>query len=216
MKPINIIFFIIITARSVYSVAAPNKTAILDNNPMSANTNKEFLNQMNSLIKSNKSPKSKFKSYLNISHNEIEDDKNEKLNEFLSLKKVQHLDEFNMMMIPEYRSIYKINFKILEATNQINDSNLIKIGVTSCNLNELFRGMKICSWHWILNERENVFPFIRPKARCNCENCQVDIKSECKPLFTLMPALVRESTIGGIEKWWFCLEEVPTSCACFY
>lgn len=44
MNLLNIVLVFMITARSDHSIAAPNKVSILDNNLMSANTKKEFLN----------------------------------------------------------------------------------------------------------------------------------------------------------------------------
>lgn len=77
-------------------------------------------------------------------------------------------------------------------------------------------------------DREDKFPFKRANAQCNCENCQAktiydsDIYrlSSCQQEFVLLPVLVREvlptlfKTNDTIEKWWFNMEEVPTSCIC--
>jgi len=80
----------------------------------------------------------------------------------------------------------------------------------------------ICPWHWILTERKDKYPFKRPYAVCNCQNCQAKTVydsnmnkiSNCQNVFNLMPVLTRDYVSNNIEKWTFSLEEVPTSCVC--
>ena len=38
--------------------------------------------------------------------------------------------------------------------------------------------------------------------------------SSCQPENVLMPVLIKEKVGNNIEKWWFNLEEIPTSCIC--
>lgn len=172
--------------------------------------------------------KSKFKSYLQISH--VDSSKNELLNEFLALKMYQYADKINMMTIPDFRIVLDSSVKIIksetvEPGKKMNES--FKIGTTSCNLERIAYGrsnspIPVCPWHWVITEREDKYPFKRANARCNCVDCQAKTiydsdlyrLSSCQPENILMPVLVREKLVNNTERWWFNMEEVPTSCIC--
>ncbi|RNA07594.1 hypothetical protein BpHYR1_035959 [Brachionus plicatilis] len=50
-----------------------------------------------------------------------------------------------------------------------------------------------------------MYPHRRVFSKCNCEKCL--IQSSCTPIYTLMPALIKDG-----RNWNFVLENVPTSC----
>lgn len=182
----------------------------------------QFLNQQRNY---SNELKSKFKNFIQIE--QTDEMRSNHLNKFLTNKINQYLDEINTMVIPEFSQYYEKYFKIIRATNTINDDNLTKIGESFCNLELVAlskedKSSSVCPWHYLNVQRVNMFPFSRANAKCNCLNCQAKTIfdsdffkiSKCMPIYSLKPALIRESIIDGVEKWWFCLEEVSTSCVC--
>lgn len=168
--------------------------------------------------------KFKAKTYLQISSSSSL--KTEYLNDFLTLKLNENNDKINMMLIPEFRFIYQNYFKIY-TNDELRNDNLIRLGSTSCDLETLSIDMinnsvSICPWHWLIDTREDRYPFKRPLAKCNCNNCQaktiydseIQRLSSCKAVNSIMPVLIRSSVVNDTEKWFFNLEEVPTSCVC--
>lgn len=210
-----------------------SKSIILENDPLSISmteSNKEFLEKLTEHIIDKQRlhtlrSKSKFKSYISVlEHDPL---KSELLKEFLSTKILQYFDEINMVIIPDFKTLFETSIRISyfnESHNKKVES--LKIGSINCNLDQLehLESLSVCSWHWIISERENIFPFFRAHAICNCANCQAKTIydtdhfrfSKCKQVFSIMPALVRETSQNDKinEKWWFALEEVPTSCVC--
>lgn len=198
------------------------------------NIAKEFsyqrVNSKNSKDQMYAAKKSKYKSYLQVSADDPT--RNESLNEFLAFKIYQYADKINMMTIPEYRIVLEGSVKIIKnespgINQKVGTNQASKIGTTSCNLEQIAHRksnepIPVCPWHWVITERESKYPFKRANAKCNCENCQaktiydsdVNRLSSCQPENILMPVLIREKHPNNTEKWWFSMEEVPTSCIC--
>lgn len=155
------------------------------------------------------------------------------LNEFLAAKIYQFIEKINLMTIPEFRQAFESSIKVLKynPNKKINPAEST-IGSTSCRLEKItnsrtFNPVPVCSWHWVINERMDKYPFRRALARCNCVDCQAKTKfdsdrrrlSGCMPNVVLMPVLYKENNNknnnnSSIERWCFGLEEVPTSCIC--
>ena len=172
--------------------------------------------------------KSKHKAFLSLSS---EDKLREKeLKKFLAYKYEQYMDEINMMSIPEYRVIYKDLITVLKPNYQ-NLNKLIIINNNSNHINKtcikheklMFKlNEPMCSHTWLIIKRENLYPFKRGIAKCNCDKCQVnkinnynsDHVSKCMPSNSLVPVLFKETIGSNMERWWFSLEEIPTSCHC--
>lgn len=77
----------------------------------------------------------------------------------------------------------------------------------------------ICPHHFVEIKREDIYPFIRKHAVCNCENCIFsDDKTgdlKCKPVYLGMMALKRDACKeDGQYEWKAVLEKVPISCSC--
>ncbi len=150
--------------------------------------------------------------------------KEDLLTRFLSNKIQYYNENLDKMLIMELRSTQESSIKIIKVPAYDQDS--FKIGFNDCQKDKLSKEKigPLCPWHWLISERENIFPFSRALAKCNCEQCQIQIfenstnetktQAACNPLITLTPALIRESIINGTENWRFVLEEVPTSCFC--
>ncbi len=157
------------------------------------------------------------------------------LNKFMSEKIQQYSEDLNVMVMPEFRSLYEKKFRMIrQVIEDIDYKNLSKIGSTSCSLeiiahSNTVKSSSVCPWHWVNVKRENLFPFVRSSAVCNCNSCLARtvydngyIKaSRCLPTYSLMPALIRDhsnhsnqSDENKMERWWFTLEEIPTSCFC--
>lgn len=228
MQHLILVFLITFLTQKLDATNEMNIT-YLESNPFEKISHKEFLFKIDKefsnkqRLNSNKKLKSKFKSFITVLLND--QNRSDQLKEFLSSKIVQYFDEINMLLIPEFKPIFENIIKIIKMETKSKEVEYsVKIGTLSCNLDQLaeIRHMTVCSWHWILVERESIFPFIRANAKCNCENCQAKTIydsdkfkfSKCKPIYSLLPALTRESITNDVEKWVFSLEEVSTACVC--
>ena len=170
--------------------------------------------------------KLKVKSFLSImSNNTI---KSELLNEYLALKVYEYSDKINIMSVPELRIIFENIIKVIKNNvDSLDSTGSIKIGTTSCmleqfSLNRLNTSVPVCPWHWVIMKREDKYPFKRASVKCNCLSCQAKTiydsdgirLSSCQPENNLLPVLIRDSVVNGLEKWSFALEEIPNSCVC--
>lgn len=183
--------------------------------------NKQLLNKQ----KHSKISKSMYRNYVEIDQADL--NRQDLLDQFLSEKQQQYANEINMIIIPQFRHIFQEKFKIINRNYDLNDDEFIEMGSTSCHLEQIaFSSLKktaaVCPWHWVLIERDDLYPFVRANAKCNCKDCLAktvyDTKnvnlSQCEQKIMLLPSLVRQSVSGGLEKWRFSLEEVPSSCYC--
>ena len=168
--------------------------------------------------------KSKFKNYLLVSKTDL--NREDYLNKFLSKKINQYSEELNVLTIPEYRGLYKKYFKIVKR-KYISDFFIRNKSNTKCSLNIEYESTKkitsVCPWDWANVTRDDIFPFQRPNAFCNCNNCLAKTKydsgysrrSFCNPNYSIIPALIREPLNNSVfDRWWFIFEEIPTSCFC--
>lgn len=192
----------------------------LTNNEIIKINEQLLIKQRNSTIS-----KSIYRNYVEVDQEDL--NRQDLLDQFLSEKQQQYANEINMIIIPEFRSFLQEKFKIINRNYDLNGDEFIEMGSTSCHLEQIaFSSPKktapVCPWHWVLIEREDLYPFVRANAKCNCNNCLAktvyDTKnvnlSQCRQTFMLLPSLVRRSVSGSLEKWWFTFEEVPSSCYC--
>lgn len=224
------LIIILISFNQLNSLPTHSITKLFNDNPLIRFSDQELLKISSQFIDqqrnyTNEMKKSKFKNFIQIE--QTDDKRSNHLNKFLTDKINQYLDEINTMIIPDFSQFYEQYFKIVRAKSTINDDNLTRIGETYCNLELVAlskedKSSSVCPWHYLNVERVDMFPFSRANAKCNCLNCQAKTIydsdffriSKCMPIYSLKPALIRESLIDGVEKWWFCLEEVSTSCVC--
>lgn len=227
---LTLLNFILIT-----QINAKTLNRNFDNNPLSfEEIHKEFSkNNFKKKLQDNQPlvHLKKMKHYNNLDLSQTHVSRNEILNEFLATKIYQHLDIINQMTVPEFRHQFEDTIKISKynAEEHANTTDQKRIGSTSCILEKLTNShsrisVPVCSWHWVMTEREDKYPFQRPNAICNCKECQANTiydsdrrrLSGCIPNLTLVPMLFRESfkPDATTERWWFRLEEVPTSCVC--
>lgn len=235
-----ILIQIVFDAKITYQMSTNNSadsknyfnSLIVDYDPLELLSQEELLKVASVLVENQRNTslkmKSKFKNYLEI-NSSMYRYKSLFLNRFLAEKSNQYLDYINLLLIPEFRPLYKSKFKILKSNSNYQTlvTNLDTIGTTSCNLEKVAlasdeKETSVCPWHHVNKERDNVFPFTRSFAKCNCNDCQAKTifdsdymrTSSCTPFYSLMPALLREKISLEKERWWFSLEEVSTSCYC--
>lgn len=173
-----------------------------------------------------------FGNYLKVNTNDPM--KTQLLKEFLCVKFFQYFDTINYLSMGEYRhSMYE--FKIFQFNSQIllseKHRTTKKHGIDKCDLENVARSnyienVSVCPWHWIVIEREELYPFNLPVAKCNCINCQAKTRydsdrrsiSACTTNYALKPVLAKLPYASGLndneELWVFNLEEVPVSCSC--
>lgn len=78
----------------------------------------------------------------------------------------------------------------------------------------------MCPHHFVVEVREDRYPFNRTRAVCNCEKCLVlpetdFIEYGCLPIMLLQPVLVRgECKSNGFYEWTPKYESVPIACKC--
>ena len=171
----------------------------------------------------------KHAQYIDVSSSNLS--KIDLLNEFMAGKIYQYLETINLMTIPEFRLVFESSIKILKYDSDKVQEDQIHgiIGSTSCKLEKITNSkiptaMPVCSWHWIMIDRVDKYPFRRALAKCNCIDCQAKTifdserrrLSGCMPNVVLMPVLFRDNLKSNesTERWWFALEEIPTSCIC--
>ena len=142
------------------------------------------------------------------------------LNEFLSRKSFQYMDDINSLNIEMPISNYKIDIIKFNSSTAYDNSFQV-IGNTRCWVNKYEIMYFVCPWHYVFAEREEMFPSTRAFAKCNCDTCnartQFDtsaIRSRCRPKVSFMPVLILINYDEGIETWKFGLEEVPQLCRC--
>ncbi len=172
--------------------------------------------------------------------------KSELLAEFLSLKTQEHAEKISLVQVPEFQMIYESQLKICNSFKSHSFSNMhntnetvetshdtlthssIKLGSSSCQLEHYsvevsYLPAPVCPWHWLIVKRNDMFPFTRVIAKCNCVTCQAKTiydsdmmrMSSCNPVYILTPALVKDTLVmNGTEKWTFCMEKVLFSCVC--
>lgn len=173
-----------------------------------------------------------FGNYLKVNRNDPM--KTELLKEFLCVKFFQYFDTINYLSMGEYRhSLYE--FKIFQFNSELlnngkhrtsNKHGIDKCDLENVALNNYDENVSVCPWHWIVIEREELYPFKLPVAKCNCANCQAKTKydtdmksiSGCNTNYALKPVLARLTDVPDLsnteEIWVFNLEEVPVSCSC--
>jgi len=164
--------------------------------------------------------KTKFKNYLQINKNELEQLKKLKLSEFLAEKLLQFKDKLDLIQITGADNEIKVvieNEKEILATKR-HDCKLKRTVASLASSKE--EQSQVCPFDWHVDKRENKYPFQRAFASCKCSDCQAIVSklmvSACRPDYMLFPILFRESfdASGQIENWRFYLEKVAVSCSC--
>ena len=178
----------------------------------------DFANKLNKILIDKQRNSSKVKHQNRLIFEQSDPLKEDHLKKFLSDRMQHYAVELAQIMIPELRPTIEKTFKIVKS-NYKQDEEPFRIGVSSCQLTKFEERstVPLCPWHWLIVERDHLYPFNRAQAKCNCKECKTKRDPQytaCTPLTTFTPALIRESLVNGTEKWSFGLEEVPTSCFC--
>ncbi len=81
----------------------------------------------------------------------------------------------------------------------------------------------ICPFKYIVNKRENKYPFYRVQVKCTCDKCTLT-KSKfiqnfysCQPVVKYVPVLIREENkcdSDGFYRWLPSTEIVNLACVC--
>lgn len=76
----------------------------------------------------------------------------------------------------------------------------------------------VCDHHFAIVQRDDLYPFTRHHAVCNCETC-LNLESigsiGCMPVYTMLYALKRGACLDNNEyEWKPVLENVAISCSC--
>lgn len=141
-----------------------------------------------------------------------------------------NLDDITFMSVDAFKPRYSIR----QVKYDANQGRLIaKYGSQKCSLEsdpsdeeaendqQAPRTMPICPWHYELTLRDNIYPYMRINAKCNCVDCLAKTKfdakytmSYCRQVFTLMPVLIKTRTQSADFEWKFAMEQVATSCVC--
>ena len=202
------------------------KIGVFSNNPraeLTFNYYEDLMKKVNKILiekqrNSSRHDKSKQQNIFSVSQEDPL--KEDHLRKFLSIKMQFFNENLDKMIIPELGSTLDRSINIIKSISKQPES--FKIGIDHCQMDKSDKEniSPLCPWHWLINERENIFPFTRAVANCNCKECQARTfdksinATACEPLITPTPALYRESIENGTENWKFVLEEVPTSCFC--
>lgn len=111
----------------------------------------------------------------------------------------------------------------LEYVNINKNHNFLTEGSTVCARTKItsWNGhsyKSTCPHHFVNVTRDDLYPFSRKHAVCNCENClnleQIG-KMGCKPIYAKLYALKRGVCRGdGEYEWKPVLEQVAISCSC--
>ena len=97
-------------------------------------------------------------------------------------------------------------------------------GYRTCDINKQTKWQvnhnSICPHHFVEENRDDRYPFIRSRAVCNCDSCLVlpdssFIKYGCQPIRIFEPVLVRGKCLSnGVYEWTLNYESVAIACGC--
>ena len=158
----------------------------------------------------------------------------------ISIRKIDCVNPPETQLNKQYASAYSQYIKQNKASklaiyhsgevyqNELADSSDLSqvyylSGHQVCGLNEQTRWdlnyNAMCPHHFVVEVREDRYPFKRTKASCNCERClglsDLDFKYSCLPTYYLEPVLVKgECMSNGFFKWTAKYELVANGCKC--
>ena len=185
----------------------------------------KLMEYYNSIPKSKNNPNVLLNKFKNL------EEKKSELTKILQRKLSDEMASRNLDLVLMMQPEFENEFKHLIINSQSNKTNYLKShGSTSCTLDKTALStnsdytVKICPWHYESYYRKDKFPHLRISVKCNCENClgkqrskfsQEYFNSYCKPVYSLMPVLVKlKPNDYKLSNWHFKLEQVATSCVC--